>query len=461
MSPEDFRQHGHALVDWLADYMAGLDARPVLSTVEPGSVRAALPAHPPTQGEPFAAMLADVDRAILPGITHWQHPGWFAFFPANATGPSILGELLAAGLGAQGMLWATSPALTEVESLVMDWLVELLGLPGTWRMDTGPGGGVIQTTASEATHLALVVARHRAVKAGARAEQLVVYRSSQAHSSVEKGGSVAGFAHQRVVGTDDSLALDPAALAEAVREDLSRGLVPCAVVSTIGTTNTGACDPLPAVADLAEQYGLWHHVDAAWAGAAMVLPENRGLQAGLERVDSYVFNPHKWLFVNFDCSAFYVADRAELTEAMSILPPYLRNRASDSGAVVDYRDWQVPLGRRFRALKLLFTLRHYGQEGLQQAIGEHIALTRWLTEHLVAHPRLTLVAPRSLALVCFAHVDGDEATDALAERVNASGHSAITASTLPDGRRFLRVAIGQANTRREHVERLWSLLSDA
>ncbi len=460
MSPQEFRQHGHAMVDWLADYMTSLPERSVLHTATPSSIKEQLPAAAPESGESMQAMMADVENVLLPGISHWQHPGWFAFFPANATGPSILGELLSAGLGVQGMMWDTSPAATELEERVMDWLVDLLGLPDSWRNDQGPGGGVIQSTASDATHTALVVARHRAVNRGHLANTLVVYASSQAHSSVEKGAQVAGFEHIRLLATDDAFALRPEALEQAIADDTAAGLVPCVVISAVGATGTGAVDPVDAIARITQRHGLWHHVDAAWAGSAMVLPEHRHLQPGLDKVDSYVFNPHKWLFVNFDCSAFWVADRTALLDAMSVLPPYLRNAATESGTVTDYRDWHVPLGRRFRSLKLWFVLRHYGRDGLRKHISEHILWADWVADQVRSSPHLQLVTKPVLSLVCMQHIDGPDATRALVSRVNATGHSTVTGSILPDGTPFLRVAIGQANTRFHDVERLWAVLNE-
>ncbi len=458
MPLEDFRRHGHALVDWVADYLETVEQRPVLPATAPGDVRAGLPARAPEAPEPFEAVLADLDRVVLPGLAHWQHPGWFAYFPANTSPPSILAELVSAGLGVQGMLWSTSPAATEVESLVLDWLVDLLGLPAGWRTDTGPGGGVLQMSASDATHTALVVARERAVRAGADVRRLAVYASSQAHSSVEKGARVAGLPLLRLLPVDDDLALDPAALREAVARDRADGNVPCAVVSAVGTTGTTAVDPVRAVADLAREHGLWHHVDAAYAGTAMLCPEFRPLQDGLELVDSYVVNPHKWMFTNFDCSAFWVADRHLLTSTLSVQPPYLRDAASASGEVIDYRDWHVPLGRRFRALKLMFVLRSYGAEGLRHAVREHVRLARELADRLDRDPRFALVAPVPFALVCFRHVEGDDATRGLAAAVNASGRFAVTVSTLPDGSAYVRVSVGQTSTRQRHVDGLWELL---
>lgn len=458
MPMEEFRRHAHALVDWVADYLETVEERPVVSAVDPGEVRAGLPARAPEHPESFDTIREDLDRVIMPGITHWQHPGWFAYFPANSSPPAVLGELVSAGLGIQGMLWSTSPAATEVESLVMDWLVDMLGLPETWRVDTGPGGGVLQGSASDSTHTALVVARERAVRAGADVRRLVVYTSSQAHSSIEKGARVAGLPHLRLIGVDDQLRLDPAALRLAVETDIAEGLVPCAVVTTIGTTGTTAVDPVRAVSEIAREHGLWHHVDAAYAGAAMCCPEFRELQDGVDLVDSYTFDPHKWMYTNFDCSAFWVADRSELIETMSILPPYLQNAASESGQVVDYRDWHVPLGRRFRSLKLMFVLRSYGVEGIRHHVREDVRMARALSERIDADPRVEVVAPTTFGLVCFRHVSGDEPTQALARAVNASGSHYVTPSVLPDGRAFIRVSIGATRTEQRHVDSLWDLV---
>lgn len=456
---EEFRRNGHAAVDWIADYLAGLGDRPVWSQVEPGEVRAALPAHAPRQPEPFEAMLADLDEIVVPGLTHWQHPGWMAFFPANSSPASVLGELVSAGMGVQGMLWSTSPAVTEVESHVLDWMVEELGLPAQWRVDTGPGGGVIQMSASDATHTALVVARMQASAAGARIEDCVAYSSSQAHSSVEKGARVAGYGHLRLVDVDDEFAMDPAALAAAVAADVEAGLHPTFVVSAVGTTGTTAVDPIPAIADVAAAHGMWHHVDAAYAGTAMLCPELRHFQPGLGDVDSYVTNAHKWLFTNFDCSLFWVADRAVLIDAMSIVPPYLRNEASDSGRVVDYRDWHVPLGRRFRALKLWWVLRSFGIEGLRGRIRDHIAWAHDLEARLAADDRFVLVAPTPFALVSVRHADPDLNDDFLAAMTSRPEFA--LAPSMVGGQRFLRISIGATWTRREHVEALWTALDDA
>lgn len=461
MTPEELRRHGHALVDWVADYLATVEERPVLPSVQPGELRARLPERAPEAPEPFEAILRDLDELILPGVAHWQSPGWFAFFPANSSPPSILGELAAAGLGVQGMLWSTSPACTELESHVLDWLVDLLGVPESWKTSVGPGGGVLQMSASDSTHTALVVARHRATEAGADPKDLVAYASSQAHSSVEKGARVAGYRHLRLLDVDEAFALRPAAVAEAIAADRAAGLVPACVVSTLGTTGTTAVDPIRSVGEVARAAGAWHHVDAAYAGTAMICPELRGHQDGLELVDSYVWNPHKWMFTGFDCSVFWVADRAPLLAALSILPPYLRNAASDSGRVIDYRDWHLPLGRRFRALKLWFVLRSYGAEGIRHHVREHLRLAEGFAARVESHPDLELVAPVPFALVSFRHRGGDDATARVASEVNASGRAAVTSSKLPDGSAFVRVSIGQTWTAERHVDALWSLVDAA
>ena len=458
MTPDEFRRHGREVVEWVASYMERVGELPIVPSVEPGEIRARLPDEAPEQPEPFAALLRDLDEVVLPGITHWQAPGWFAYFPANASPPSILAELVSAGLGAQGMIWSSSPALTEIEAHVLDWLVDLLGLPQHFKTAVGPGGGVIQMSASDSTHLVHAVARERAVRGGAPIDRLVAYGSSQAHSSVERGARIAGFAHVRKLEVDDAFALRPEALREAIAEDRAAGLHPAIVTSAIGTTGTGAVDPIAAVAGIAEEHGLWHHVDAAWAGSAMLCEEHRPHQAGAERADSYTFNPHKWLFTNFDCNVLWVADRAPLVETLSILPPYLRNAATESGEVIDYRDWHVPLGRRFRALKLWWVLRSYGATGLRALLREHVALAVELGRRVDEHPRLERVAPVSFALVCFRHRDGDDATDALAAAINAVPTLYVTPSVVGDTR-FIRVAVGQTHTSAEDVERLWTAIA--
>ena len=373
MTPDEFRRCGAALIERIARYMEEVERYPVLSRAAPGSVRARLPRTAPERGEPFADVLRDVDQIIMPGLTHWQSPNFFAYFPANASGPSILGDLLSSGLGVQGMLWATSPACTELETHVLDWLVDLLGLPERFRSSTA-GGGVIQDSASSSTLTALLAARERASGgavnehgAGHRAprQRLTVYTSRHAHSSIEKAVKIAGLGRDnlRLVDADGRHAMRVDALQAAIAADRDAGAIPAMVCATVGTTSSGAVDPVRAIGALCRREQIWLHVDAAHAGSATICPEHRGLIDGVEHADSYTFNPHKWLLTNFDCSCFWVADRAALIDALSVLPEYLRNRATDSGAVIDYRDWHVPLGRRFRALKLWFVIRHYGAEG--------------------------------------------------------------------------------------------------
>jgi aromatic-L-amino-acid decarboxylase len=458
MSPDELRRWGHEIVDWVADYLAGIEQHRVVPDVAPGEVRSWLPPGPPEQPEPFADVLADLDRVIVPGTTHWQHPGFHAYFPANTSGPGILADIVSSGLGTQGMLWQTGPACTEVETHVLDWVVDLLGLPDRFR-STGAGGGVIQDSASSATLCALLAARDRAVGSGVPLGDLVVYASTQAHTSLEKGARIAGLrADQvRLVGVDRDHALRADELGAAVDEDRAVGRVPCLVMATIGTTGSLAVDPVAAVADVAADAGMWLHVDGAMAGSAAVCPEHRGLLAGVERADSFVFNPHKWLFTTFDCSCFYVADRSALIEALSVVPEYLRNAASESGDVIDYRDWQVPLGRRFRALKLWFVLRWYGAEGLRHHVREHVRLAGELAARVDADARLVLAAPVHLNLVCFRHVGGEEETAALHEALNATGRVYLTHTRL-DGRLVIRAAIGAWTTESRHVDALWGLV---
>jgi len=457
MTPDEFRENGYAVVDWLASYLENVEEYPVLPEVEPGDIAALMPDHAPEAPEHFSDLLTDLDRVVMPGITHWQSPNWYAYFPANTSPPSILAEFVSAGLGVQGMLWSTSPAATEIETKVLDWLVDMLGLPSGWKSD-GPGGGVIQMSASDSTHAVLVVARERA-RYKANAQDMVVYVSNQAHSSVEKGCTVAGIGHCRRLDVDDDFALDPFVLEHTIDADIADGLTPIAVISAIGTTATTAVDPVEAVGTIAASHGLWHHVDAAYAGTAMICEEFRVYQPGLDLVDSYTFNPHKWMMVNFDCNVLWVADREPLIDTMSILPPYLRNEASDTGAVVDYRDWHVPLGRRFRALKLWWVIRSYGVEGLRDFVREHVRLADELAFRVEADDRFELVAPHPFALVCFRHVGGNDATRALADALNATGRVAVTPSQIDD-EWFIRVSIGQTYTEQRHVDALWDLVDE-
>jgi aromatic-L-amino-acid decarboxylase len=466
MSPEEFRRHGRAVVDWVADYMKRVEDLPVLSRENPGALRSKLPSHPPEQGEPFERMLADVDDLILPGITHWQSPNFFAYFPANSSGPSILGDLLSSGFGVQGMLWATSPACTELETHVLDWVVELLGLPDRFSSH-GLGGGVIQDSASSAVLCALLAARTRAtggaVNKTGMDRQLTVYASTEAHSSIEKAVRIAGLGSDalRFVEVDQDYAMRADELQRMIDHDLFEGATPCMVVATVGTTSSNALDPLPEIGEITRRHNVWLHVDAAMSGTAAVCPEFRFIHDGVEHADSYDFNPHKWMFVNFDCSCFYVADREALIGALSILPEYLRNVATESGTVIDYRDWQISLGRRFRALKLWFVIRHYGAEGLREQVRRHVALARELASWIKDDPDFELAAPVPLNLVCFRHRGGDDVNRRLMERLNDSGGMFLTHTKLDD-KVVLRMSIGQTNTRREHVEKAWaSIRSEA
>ena len=464
MTPEEFRLRGHAVIDWIADYQKRIESFPVLSRAKPGELRAALPDEPPETGEDFDAVMKDLDDLILPGITHWQSPNFFAYFPANASGPSILGELLSAGLGVQGMLWATSPACTELETHVLDWLVRMLGLPDRFKSD-GDGGGVIQDTASSATLCALLAARERAT--GFLSDEkgcdgtLVAYASTQTHSSVEKAVRVAGIgsSNLRLIEVDENCSMRPDLLESQIAADREVGLVPCFVCATVGTTSSLAVDPVPEIGRICRDEGIWLHVDAAMAGTAALCPEYRFINEGVELADSYCFNPHKWMFTNFDCDCFFVADRSVLIRTLSILPEYLRNKSTESGAVIDYRDWHIPLGRRFRALKLWMVIRHYGVEGLRHHVRAHVGLARELADRIEKSEHFELAVRPLLNLVCFRHKGGDDLNMRLMEELNASGHIYLTHTKLDD-RVTLRFSIGQTNTQRRHVEDAWRLIEE-
>jgi aromatic-L-amino-acid decarboxylase len=459
MTPDEFRRHGHQVIDWIADYYARVESFPVLSRAQPGQIRASLPAGPPEKGEPFAAILADVERLILPGITHWQSPNFFAYFPSNASGPGILGDLLSSGLGVQGMLWATSPACTELEAQVLDWLVKMLDLPRKF-LSSQTGGGVIQDTASSASLCALLAARERATDFASNRRgcngKLVAYTSSQAHSSIEKAVQIAGIGRDnlRLIEVDANFAMRPEALQRQLKQDRLAGLAPCFVCATMGTTSSNAMDPLEEIGAICRKNSLWLHVDAAMSGTAALCPEFRHIHKGLEFADSYCFNPHKWMFTNFDCDCFYVADRAVLIKTLSVLPEYLRNTATESGAVFDYRDWQIPLGRRFRALKLWFVIRHYGAEGLRYHIQRHVELAQQFAEWVRSDSRFELAAPAPLNLVCFRLKGGDDANQRLMDSLNRSGDLYLTHTRLND-RLTLRLCVGQTNTEARHVEHAW------
>jgi aromatic-L-amino-acid/L-tryptophan decarboxylase len=459
MSPEEFRRHGHAVIDWIADYYQRIESFPVLSRVQPGDIRRSLPEQAPIHGEPFDTILKDVESLILPGITHWQSPNFFAYFPANGSGPGILGDLLSSGLGVQGMLWSTSPACTELETRVLDWLVPMLGLPEKF-LSTGAGGGVIQDTASSSTLCAVLAGRERATRLSSNQRgcdgKLVAYTSTQAHSSVEKAVKIAGIglANLRPIDVDANFAMRPDLLRAQLEQDKRAGLLPCFVCATVGTTSSNAIDPLPKIGALCREHGVWLHVDAAMSGTAALCPEFRHIHDGLEFADSYCFNPHKWMFTNFDCDCFWVADRKSLLDTLSILPEYLRNRASESGAVIDYRDWHIQLGRRFRSLKLWFVIRHYGIEGLQYHVRRHVALAQQFASWIKEDDRFELAAPAPLNLVCFRHRGGDALNQGLMDALNQSGQLFLTHTRL-DGKMTLRFCVGQTNTAERHVRQAW------
>jgi len=464
MTAEQFRQHGKEVVDWIADYYQRIESLPVLSQVRPGEIHHSLPETPPLRGETFELLLKDIDRVILPGVTHWQSPNFFAYFPANASGPAILGDLLSSALGVQGMLWATSPACTELETQVLNWLVTMLGLPEKF-LSTGVGGGVIQDTASSAALCAMLAARERATLYSTNLNggngKLVAYTSTQAHSSLEKAAMIAGIGlnNLRLVAVDDNFAMKPEALKLQVEKDRREGLVPFFVCGTVGTTSSNAMDPLPAIAAICAEHRLWFHVDAAMSGTAALCPEFRHYQQGVEHADSYCFNPHKWMFTNFDCDCFYVADRAALIKTLSILPEYLKNQATTSGAVFDYRDWQIPLGRRFRSLKLWFVIRHYGVEGLQYHVRQHVELAQMFAGWVRQDERFEVVAPVPLNLVCFRYRGGEEDNHRLMDRLNQSGDLYLTHTRLGD-QFVLRFCVGQTNTTLKHVKRAWQRIQE-
>jgi aromatic-L-amino-acid/L-tryptophan decarboxylase len=455
MSAEEFRHWGYKTIDWIADYLEKVEQLPVLSQVEPGDIRAKLPETAPQKGESYAEILKDVNEIIVPGLTHWQSPNFFAFFPTGISAPSILGELMSAGMGVQGMLWATSPACTELETHVLDWLVDMLELPSQFKSSTA-GGGVIQDSASSATLVALLAAREQ-VKADIN--QLVVYTSNQAHSSIEKAAKIAGLTREnlRFIEVNTNYSMRPESLRQQIADDIQSGLTPFYIVANVGTTSSNAVDPLTDIGAIARKHNIWLHVDGAMSGTAAICPEFRWLHQGLELADSYCFNPHKWMMTNFDCTCFYVQDRAKLIQALSVMPEYLKNEATASGKVIDYRDWGISLGRRFRSLKLWFVIRHYGIEGLQHYIRKHIAIAQEFAQMIDAHPSFELVVSPPLNLVCFRHKGGDKINEAILNHLNSSGKIYITSTKLNQVL-TLRMSIGQATTERTHVQQAWQLI---
>jgi len=465
MRPDEFRSRAHQLVDWMADYFQNVGELPITPDVHPGDLMRVLPEAAPDDAESFDRIWEDFQQLILPGMTHWNHPGWFAYFPANNSPPSVLAEMVTATLGAQCMSWATSPAATELEQITMTWLRQMLGLPELFT-------GVIQDTASTATLVALLSARQRyqSERGDESSGRLTVYASTEAHSSVEKAVKLSGIGLEqfRRIPVDDEYAMQADLLAHAIQRDLDNGYRPACVVATAGTTSSTAIDPLAAVAEICNSGNVWLHVDAAYAGAAAIVPELRPLFAGIERADSLVFNPHKWMLVNFDCSAYFVRDTEALLRTFQITPEYLRT--SQDAEVVNYRDWGVQLGRRFRALKLWFVIRQYGVNGLGDMIRHHVDLAHQLAGWIRETPGFEVVAPVRFGLVCFrycpraaASLESGELNDLnrrVLARVNA-GRKVFLTHTMLGGDYVLRMAIGQRLTMRSHVELAWSLIQEA
>ena len=467
MTPEEFRQYGYQIIDWIADYRANVAEHSVMSTIEPGTIKESLPAMPPATPEPFTSILEDLNKTLLPGITHWAHPNYFAYFPSNGSLASVLGDLLSSGIGGIGLNWQAMPALTEVEEVVTDWMRQMLGLSDNWE-------GVIQDTASTGTFVALLCAReqatnHSQVENGLQGEEnpLVIYSSIHSHSSVKKAALLAGFGlnNVRAIATDDNYALDAELLREAIAQDVANGLKPCAIVATTGTTSTTALDPIAAIADLAKEHNIWLHVDAAMAGSAMILPDLRWMWEGIEQADSIVFNPHKWLGVVFDCSLYYVQNSEHLVRVMSTNPSYLQTAVD--GEAKNYRDWGIPLGRRFRALKIWCHIREQGVENLQARIRRDLANTQWLKAQLETAPNWEILAPVTLQTICVRHVpDGlvgealDKHTLNWVNQINNSGKAYLTPAIL-DGRWMVRISIGAEATTLAHVQQLWDVMQTA
>lgn len=464
MEIDEFRKQAHELVDWMADYLQNVRDYPVKSQVEPHHILDSLPGSPPREAEPFDRIFGDFQSIIMPGMTHWQHPSFFGYFPANSSAPSVLAEMLTATLGAQCMIWQTSPAAADLEERMMHWLREMIGLPASFE-------GVIQDTASTATLCSILTAREKhsnfAVneKGFDPSHRFVVYCSSETHSSIEKAVKIAGIGKERLhkVAVDDSYALDPKKLERAIEGDLAHGLTPLCVVATIGTTGSTAIDPIRAIGEICKRHNIWFHVDAAMAGSALILPEMRWMSDGVELADTFVFNPHKWMLTNFDCSAYFVRDKEALVRTFEILPEYLKT--SEKATVNNYRDWGIPLGRRFRALKLWFVIRSYGVSGLQSLIRNHLAMAKALTQTISETPDFEILAPRSINLICFRYhpkgVDDPSALNTLNERLenslNASGKIFLTHTKLK-GAYTLRMVIGQTQVTQQDVDSAWALI---
>jgi len=464
MTPEQFRSEGKKVIDWIADYYENIEKYPVLSQVKPGDIKNSLPEFPPQTGELMDEMMRDIDKKIMPGITHWQSPNFYAYFPSNTSFPSILGDLISSGLGVQGMIWATSPAATELETRVLDWLTDMMGMPEKFK-STSTGGGVIQDTASTSALTAVIAARERATKFQSNKTgiqlKLVAYISTQTHSSLEKAIKITGIGSEnlRLIDVDEKFAMRTDLLKEQIQKDKTAGLTPFFICAALGTTSSNAIDPIKEIGEIAKKENCWFHIDAAMSGTAMLCPEFRHFQKGVELADSYCFNPHKWMFTNFDCDVFWVANRQDLINTFSILPEYLRNKATESGDVFDYRDWHVQLGRRFRSLKLWFVIRHYGVEGLQFHIRKHIKMAQDFAEWVKQSEDFEIFVEPLFNLVCFRHKAGDDFNMKLMNAVNATGKAYFTHTKL-NGQVVLRMSIGQTNTEEKHVKATWDLIRE-
>lgn len=465
MTPDEFRKHAHEVVEWMAEYMEHIEDYPVKSAVKPGEIFKKIQDAPPSEPESFSALMKDFEEIIMPGITHWQSPNFFAYFPANTSPPSILAEMLTSALSAQCMIWETSPAAAELEERMMIWLRDLIGLPPDFE-------GVIQDTASTSTLAAIITAREKISKFTVNEEgfknagTLRVYCSGQTHSSVEKAVKIAGIGRKNLVkvAVNDDYSMNQEKLREAITEDKKNGFIPCCIIATLGTTGTASVDPLRAIGEISRENGIWLHVDAAMGGTALILPEFQWMLDGREYIDSFVFNPHKWMFTSFDCSAFFIRDTESLIKTFEILPEYLKTRTR--GKVNDYRDWGIPLGRRFRALKLWSVIRSYGTNGLRNKIRYHISLASRLAEKISAEPDFELLAPVSLNLVCFRyHPSGitedklNSANELLNHTLNDTGRIFLS-HTMLNGRYTLRMVTGQTNVTLDHVEKAWDLIRD-
>lgn len=462
MNTETFRKHAHQLVDWMADYFENVENYPVMSQVKPGDILKQIPTKAPNQAESFDQVLKDFNDIIMPGITHWESPNFMAYFPANKSKGSVLAEMLMSTLGAQCMQWLTSPAAAELEEQMMNWLQEMLGLPKDFT-------GVIQDTASTATLCALLTAREKATdyqinQKGYEERKFTIYASKEIHSSIDKDVKIAGFGIEqlRKIEVDESFAMIPENLEKQIKLDLKAGFIPLCVVSAIGTTSTTAIDPINEIGSICQKYKVWHHVDAAYAGTALVLPEMRWMSEGIEKADSFVFNPHKWMFTNFDCTAYFVKDPVGLVNTFTITPDYLKTNFD--GEVKNYRDWGIPLGRRFRALKLWFVIREMGVEGIQEKIRKHITLGSWLAKEITEHADFELLAPVPLNTVCFRYTKAetselDKVNEKIMNQVNASGKLFFTQTKL-NGMLALRLAFGNTNLEAFHVENAWKLIQE-